>query len=282
MPRRPARRPSPRCSTGSRRGPPGAPAGRCPERRARVACNDLLDVTGVPCFSDYGAIGAVADDDDRYGGTLYQLGRLPEGQRPDVALAVGVRFGFDTPGLRDGGVAWGTTILQVDSDAAEVDRFAPAALAVIADPEETTRALAARSRDHVWKVDPEWRATVHASLAATRSQLDAIETSDGERLHPYAAARVASDAAALHDALVIGDGAVCKHWLHDALRLPAGAQYFTHSRLGCMGMGFGAAIGAARPRREEAWCASPATALPASRSGSSRRWCVMASRSWSS
>ena len=220
--------------------------GGAPGADARAACNELLEVTGVPCFADYGAIGAVADDDDRYGGTLYQLGRLPEGKRPDVALALGVRFGFDTPGLRDGGVAWGTTVLQVDSDAAEVGRFAPAAMAVIADPEETIRALAARSRDHVWKVDPDWRATVRASLAATRSALDAIEPSDGERLHPYAAARVASDAAARHDALVIGDGAVCKHWLHDALRLPSGAQYFTHSRLGCMGMGFGAAMGAAK------------------------------------
>ena len=37
-----------------------------------------------------------------------------------------------------------------------------------------------------------------------------------------------------------------------------------------------------RPRREEASCASPATGPPASRSGSSRRWCATASRSWSS
>ena len=46
--------------------------------------------------------------------------------------------------------------------------------------------------------------------------------------------------------MIFGDGAVCKHWLHDALRLPAGSRYLTHSRLGCMGMGSGAAIGAAR------------------------------------
>ena len=46
---------------------------------ARVAFNDLLDVTGVPCFVEYGAIGVVGDDDDRYGGTLLQPGRLTRG-----------------------------------------------------------------------------------------------------------------------------------------------------------------------------------------------------------
>ncbi len=203
--------------------------------------------TGVPCFADYGAIGSVSDDDARYGGTLYQLGRLPEGSRPDVVLAVGVRFGFDTPGLRDGGVAWGTTILQVDSDPAEVGRFAPAEISVIADPGEMIAALASRSRAHVWKVDPDWvRARFAPRCAATRAELDAIDSTDGARLHPYAAARIAADVAARHDAVIVGDGAVCKHWLHDALRLPGGARYVTHSRLGCMGQGHGAAMGAAK------------------------------------
>ncbi len=53
--------------------------GGAPSDSARVAFNELLDVTGVPCFADYAAIGVVADDDERYGGTLYQLGRLPVG-----------------------------------------------------------------------------------------------------------------------------------------------------------------------------------------------------------
>ncbi len=69
---------------------------QAPNEAARTSFNELLEVTGVPCFADYGAIGSVSDDDARYGGTLYQLGRLPEGSRPDVALTVGVRFGFDT------------------------------------------------------------------------------------------------------------------------------------------------------------------------------------------
>jgi len=220
--------------------------GGAPSARARAAFNELLEVTGVPCFADYGAIGTVADDDERYGGTLYQLGRLPLDARPDVVLALGTRFGFDTPGLRDGGAAWGATILQIDSDPAEVGRFAPASVSIVADPEEAIAVLATRCRDHVWKVDPDWRAAVRGSLEETRSDLDAIEPSDGERLHPYAAARVVTDAAARHDAVIFGDGAVCKHWLHDALRLPSGGRYLTHSRLGCMGQGAGAAIGAAK------------------------------------
>ena len=164
-----------RASKGSPLPRPVVLLGGAPERRGRAACNELLDVTGVPCFADYGAIGTVRDDDERYGGTLYQLGRLAAGKRPDVALALGVRFGFDTPGLRDGGVAWGTTVLQVDSDPAEVGRFAPAGISVIADPGEMLAALASRSRAHVWKVDPDWVGAVRSSLAATRAELDAID-----------------------------------------------------------------------------------------------------------
>ena len=54
-----------------------------------------------------------------------------------------------------------------------------------------------------------------------------------------------ADAAYDAGAVVVGDGAVCKHWLHDALRVPEGGRYLTHGRLGCMGQGFGAALGAA-------------------------------------
>ena len=54
-----------------------------------------------------------------------------------------------------------------------------------------------------------------------------------------------SDAVAANGATLIGDGAVCKHWLHDALRLPADAVYLTHGRFGCMGMGLGLSIGSA-------------------------------------
>ncbi len=134
--------------------------GGAPSDSARAAINELLDVSGMPSFADYGAIGTIGDDDDRYGGTLYQFGRLPAGSRPDVALALGVRFGFDTPGVRDGGAAFGTTILQIDGDPAEISRFAPVEVGVIADPEATIGALAARCREHVWKVDPDWRAAV--------------------------------------------------------------------------------------------------------------------------
>jgi hypothetical protein len=110
-----------RASVGDSWGGAERGGGRCVSRKARRSLSargaarrlarrrlepreELLDVTGVPCFADYGAIGTVSDDDERYGGTLYQLGRLAAGNRPDVALrwrAVRVRHA----GLRDGGVA---------------------------------------------------------------------------------------------------------------------------------------------------------------------------------
>lgn len=219
--------------------------GHTPSRDARAAIARFTATTGIPCFVGYGAIGTLADDDPRQGGTLYQLARLPEGARPDVVLAVGVQFGFDTPGLRDGGVAWRTTVLHVDADPAEVGRFAPVAVGLVADPDAMLVAIADRCAAHEWRVSSHWSDIVRDARAGTRAQLDAIEPSDGVRLHPYAAARVVSDVVAETGAALVGDGAVCKHWLHDALRLPAGATYLTHGRLGCMGMGTGLAIGAA-------------------------------------
>jgi acetolactate synthase I/II/III large subunit len=211
---------------------------------ARLAAAQLVASTGIPCFAGYGALGTVADDDERHGGTLYQLARLPVDQRPDVAVAIGVQFGFDTPGLRDGGVQWGTALLHIDGDPAEIARFGAARLGAVADPDTALAALAVASRTRRWNVSPGWRASVRNALDSGRAELDAIPVSDGSRLHPYAAARVATGLATEHGAVIVGDGAVCKHWLHDALRLPAGGRYLTHGRLGCMGMGLGLAIGA--------------------------------------
>lgn len=212
---------------------------------AREALATFATRSGVPCFVDYRAVGALADHHPAYGGTLYQLARLPLDARPDVVLAVGVQFGFDTPGLRDGGVSWGTTIIHVDADPAEVGRLSAGVAGLVADPDQMLIAMAARAQRFEWHVAATWTAAVQSARSNTRADLDAIAASDGERLHPYAASRVVSDAVAANDAILIGDGAVCKHWLHDALRLPAGAVYLTHGRFGCMGVGPGLAIGAA-------------------------------------
>ena len=223
---------------------PAVLVGHTPSATARAALAAFADRSGVPCFVDYRAIGALADDHPSYGGTLYQLARLPTEARPDVALAIGVQFGFDTPGLRDGGTGWATRIVHVDADPAELARFAPAALALLGDPDTMLTAAASRCGAQRWRVPDGWRAAVADARRRTRDELDAIEPSDGMRLHPYVAARAVSDAAASSGALIVGDGAVCKHWLHDALRLPAGATYLTHGRFGCMGTGPGLAIGA--------------------------------------
>ncbi len=226
---------------------PAIVIGHTPSTAARKAAAALVATSGVPCFTTYGAIGTLADYDALYGGTLYQLARLAEGARPDVVLAVGTAFGFDTPGLRDGGVAWGTAIMHIDGDPAEVGRFASPGGGFIGDPNAALIALAGFTDRHSWMVPGEWRASVRAALERTRADLDAAASGsvDPDRIHPYVAAREVSDAAAASNAILVGDGAVCKHWLHDALRLPTGSTYLTHGRFGCMGSGPGMAIGAA-------------------------------------
>lgn len=219
--------------------------GHNPSAAGREAAAAFVASTGIPLFTDYRALGTLGHDHDRFGGTLYQLGRLPEGARPDVALAVGAQLGFDTPGLRDGGVAWGTALIHVDADPAEIGRFGPPRLGLVADPDAALAALAERAPARTWAVPDAWPAAVRASRAAIQTDLDALAATDGARLHPYAISRAVSDTVAASGAVLVGDGAVCKHWLHDALRLPAGARYLTHGRFGCMGMWAGLAIGAA-------------------------------------
>jgi thiamine pyrophosphate-dependent acetolactate synthase large subunit-like protein len=117
-------------------------------------------------------------------------------------------------------------------------------LAIVAAPDMMIHALDARADNCKWNVSVTWTGAVQAARKRTRAELDAIEPTDGERLHPYAAARVVSEIVAASGAVLVGDGAVCKHWLHDALRLPSGARYLTHGRFGCMGTGPGLAVGA--------------------------------------
>ncbi len=224
---------------------PAVLVGHTASARARAALATFATQSGVPCFLDYRAVGALADDHPAYGGTLYQLARLPSDARPDVVLAVGVQFGFDTPGLRDGGVAWGAVIIHVETDPAEVGRFSTGPADLVADPDQMLVGMASRATSTEWHVAAEWNAVVQNARSDTRAKLDAISAADGERVHPYAASRIVSDAVATSGAILIGDGAVCKHWLHDALRLPAGAVYLTHGRFGCMGTGLGLAIGSA-------------------------------------
>lgn len=219
--------------------------GHTPSAVGREAAAAFVARTGVPLFTDYRALGTLGHGHDRFGGTLYQLGRLPERARPDVALAVGAQLGFDTPGLRDGGVAWGTQLIHADADPGEIGRFGPPRLGLVADPDAALAVLAERAGGLTWAVPATWPAAVRASLTAIQADLDALDPTDGARLHPYAIGRAVSDAVAASGAVLVGDGAVCKHWLHDALRLPAGARYLTHGRFGCMGMWAGLAIGAA-------------------------------------
>jgi acetolactate synthase I/II/III large subunit len=230
---------------------PALLVGHSPSTAARDAVSRFTAATGVPCFVDYRALGTLADDDRCSGGTLYQFARLPVGSRPDVVLAVGVQFGFDTPGLRDGGSGWGAKVLHVHADPAEIGRLGPVAFGLTADPDSMLASMAERCGSHRWVVADAWAREVISSRERTRAELDTIESTDGERIHPYAAARVVSDVVARSGAVLIGDGAVCKHWLHDALRLPSGARYLTHGRFGCMGIGAGMSIGAAfaRPDR---------------------------------
>ena len=223
---------------------PALMIGHTPSTSARAAIAEFVTRTTIPCFLGYGSLGSVADAHPSFGGTLFQLGRLGETEQPDLLLAVGAQFGFETPGLRDGGTGWGTAVVHIDGDPAEIHRFAPAKLGLVADPDAALIALADHSSGVHLGVDPAWVSTVRASRSRSRDSFESVAAGHRGRVHPYAAGRVVSDVAAASGAWIVGDGAICKHGLLDALQLDLGGRYFTHGRFGCMGTGLGLAIGA--------------------------------------
>jgi acetolactate synthase I/II/III large subunit len=53
----------------------------------------FAETSGIPVFTEYEALGTLPSDHPLWMGTNFQLARLKPQQKPDVVLALGVRFG---------------------------------------------------------------------------------------------------------------------------------------------------------------------------------------------
>jgi acetolactate synthase-1/2/3 large subunit len=199
---------------------------------------------GYPVFTEYEALGTLACDHPLWMGTNFQLARLNPAQMPDVVLALGARFGWNTPRFE----SFAGKIIHVNSDPLEIGRVNTPDVGIVANTKETLRVLNERLNRSALPNRSRWLGRLRDAVNEIRAEAIAAKVeSTEEHPHPFAAAEVVCEAVA--DAVLVADGAFTKHWLEDAVRRKRPGCYFSHGSFGAMGIGFGLAIGikAARP-----------------------------------
>jgi len=211
----------------------------------------LAERTGTPVFSDFQAHGLLPSNHPLYGGTFHKMADLSRAdERPDVVLAVGVRFGLFTLGMSDLVVPLASKIIHIEIDPKEIGRLRKVAVPIVADPREALRAMNLSARSQTWPDRTRWQQTVQTAKTerCKRAEKDLERTEPP--IHPLQAVRAIVDSLA-EDAIVVGDGAEAYHWMNEVIRQNHPGSYITHGFLGAVGFGLGLAMGAqvANPKR---------------------------------
>jgi acetolactate synthase I/II/III large subunit len=211
----------------------------------------FVEATGIPVFSDFQAHGLLPSNHALYGGTFHKMADLsaPD-QRPDVVLAVGVRFGLFTLGMSDLLVPLAAKIIHVEIDPKEIGRLRQVAVPIVADPRETLRALNAQAKAQRWPDRKKWQRTIRDAKTERCKRLQKDLDRVAPPIHPLQA--VAAIVESINeDAIIVGDGAEAYHWMNEVIHQNHPGSYITHGFLGAVGFGLGLAIGAqvAHPKR---------------------------------
>jgi len=211
----------------------------------------FAETTGIPVFSDFQAHGLLPSNHPLYGGTFHKMADLsaPD-QRPDMVLAVGVRFGLFTLGMSDLVVPLAAKIIHVEIDPKEIGRLRQVAVGIVADPRETLHAMNAQAKSQKWPDRSGWQQTIRNAKVERCKRAQADLNRAAPPIHPYQAVSAIVDNIA-EDTIVIGDGAEAYHWMNEVIRQNHAGSYITHGFLGSVGFGLGLAMGAqvAHPKR---------------------------------
>jgi acetolactate synthase-1/2/3 large subunit len=204
----------------------------------------FVERTGIPVYSDFQAHGLLPSSHSLYGGTYHKLSELTApGARPDVVLALGVRFGLFTMGVSDRLVPSGAKLIHVEIDPKEIGRLRDAAVPIVADSREALRALNVQAAERRWPDLSAWQKTIQDAKAARRKRFSEWLTRTAPPIHPYQVVAAIADNLP-QDAIVVGDGAESYHWLNETIRQARAGSYITHGFLGAVGFGLGLALGA--------------------------------------
>jgi acetolactate synthase-1/2/3 large subunit len=218
---------------------------------AGTELRSFVEGTGIPVYSDFQAHGLLPSSHPLYGGTYHKLSELTApNARPDVVLALGVRFGLFTMGISDRLVPTGAKLIHVEIDAKEIGRLRDAAVPIVADSREALRALNTQAKERRWPDLSTWQKTIQDAQAARRKRFSEWLSRSAPPIHPYQVVAAIADNLP-EDAIVVGDGAEAYHWLNETIRQTHAGSYITHGFLGAVGFGLGLALGAqvAHPNR---------------------------------
>ena len=210
---------------------------------ARAQLHEFAARTGTPLFSDWEGLGAIVGS-EQHVGLLQTLATVPEDERPDLVLMLGLRFGLATQFGTGRLLPKSARIFQIDPDGRELGRLQTVELGVQADPIATIGLLNERLGDGPAPAGrDDWLATLRDISATLRSAL-AAETEEHEgAIHPYLAVRTIAESVP-DQATVVVDGALTELWLSETIALAPLAHYLGHGYLSSMGSNFGVALGA--------------------------------------
>jgi acetolactate synthase-1/2/3 large subunit len=178
----------------------------------------FVERAGIPVFSDFQAHGLLPSSHASWGGTYHKLSELTASDaRPDVVLALGVRFGLFTMGVSDRLVPTGAKLIHVEVDAKEIGRLRDAHVPIVADSREMLKALNASAEGLKWPDFSAWQRTVRDAKAARLARHREQYARTTSPIHPYQAVTAIADALP-PDTIVIGDGAESYHWFNEVVR----------------------------------------------------------------
>jgi acetolactate synthase I/II/III large subunit len=204
----------------------------------------FAEATGIPVFSDFQAHGLLPSKHALYGGTFHKMADLAApGQRPDVVLALGVRFGLFTLGMSDLVVPLAAKIIHVEIDPKEIGKVRQVALPIVADPRETLIALNARAKSQKRPDYAGWQKTVRDAKVERHKRAEPDLRRATGPIHPLQAVSAIVDNIS-ENTIIVGDGAEAYHWMNEVIRQNHAGSYLTHGFLGSVGFGLGLAMGA--------------------------------------
>lgn len=202
---------------------------------ASAALRSLVEKASLPFFLARGARGAVSEDHPLYFGPAY----LPANpvleaafHSCDLVLTLGHRLDFDLGFGRPPSLASSARVIQVDIEAAEMGRYRPVDVGLVADARVAIEALARSIGSK--KTPSDWLSTLETARGQWLAEMTAATSLEGNPMHPLRFVKEIAAGLPREAILVTGHGNV-DFWADEYLRVFYPGHYLRAGQSGVMG-----------------------------------------------